>query len=107
MSIKSEEYVLYRGRKYQVEFYYTKSAKMPAKEFFDCAEYRIQLKLLALVKYIAEHGKLYDISKFRQVDKKYQIYEFKPLNERYFSFFYKGKRIILTNAYQKRTQKLN
>ena len=41
------------------------------------------------------------------VDKKEKIYEFKPLVERFFNFFYEGKKIIITNAYRKKGQKVN
>lgn len=103
----AEDYVFYRGDKFQVEFYYDKDGEMPAKQYFELSSQLVQVKLLALVKYIAENGKLFDEEKFRQVDKKNKIYEFKPLAERFFSFFCDGGRIILTNAYQKKSQKVN
>ena len=34
------------------------------------------------------------------------IYAFKPQPNRFLCFFYSGKKIILTNAFQKKTQKL-
>jgi hypothetical protein len=105
--LKKEEYVFYQGKKYQIEFYFNEKNELPAKEYFESADYQVQLKLLALVKYIAENGRLFDISKFRQVDKKEKIYEFKPKAERFFNFFYEGNKIIITNAYSKKGQKLN
>ncbi len=67
----------------------------------------VQVKLSALVKYIADHGRLFDITKFRKVDSRDNIFEFKPVNHRFFSFFYKGRKIIITNAYIKKSQKVN
>lgn len=104
---KIEEYVFYRGEKFQVEFYFDEKGKLPAKKQLELSSYQVQLKLLALVKFIAENGKLFDITKFRQVDKKEKIYEFKLLSERFFNFFYEGKKIIITNAYRKKGQKVN
>ncbi len=104
---KYEEYVFYQGKKFQIEFYYDENGELPAKEYFESSEYHVQIKLLALVKYMAENGKLFDITKFRQVDKNNKIYEFKPKSERFFNFFYDGQKIIITNAYRKKGQKVN
>ena len=59
------------------------------------------------MKYVAEEGRLFDEAKFRIVDKNERIYEFKPLSERFFNFFYEGRKIIITNAYRKKTQKVD
>ncbi len=67
----------------------------------------MQVKLLALVKCIAEEGRLFDETKFRLVNKKEKIYEFKPLAERFFNFFWEGKKIIIINACHKTGQKLD
>ncbi len=102
-----EDYIFYQGEKFQVEFYFTANGELPAKEYFDLSERQIQIKLLALVKYIAEEGRLFDETKFRSVDKNEKIYEFKPMSERFFNFFTDGRRIIITNAYRKRGQKVD
>ena len=104
---RQEDYVLFRGEKFQVEFYFTQNGCLPAKEYFDSAQRQVQIKLLALVKYMAQEGRIFDEAKFRSVDKKEKIYEFKPLHERFFNFFCEGKRIILTNAYRKKGQKVD
>ena len=41
------------------------------------------------------------------MDSKDNIFEFKPVNYRFFGFFYKGKKIIITNAYMKKSQKVS
>ena len=104
---KPEEYIFYQGEKFQVEFYFNEKGELPAKEYFDAADRQVKIKLLALVKYMAENGRLFDESKFRVVDKQDKIYEFKPMAERFFNFFYEGKKIILTNAYRKKGQKVD
>ena len=107
MRPKLEEYVLYKGKEFQVEFYFNDKGGLPAKEYFDAADRLIRIKLLALVKYMAEEGRLFDAGKFRVVDKQEKIYEFKPMTERFFNFFYEDKKIILTNAYRKKGQKVD
>lgn len=104
---KIEDYVFYQGTKFQVEFYFTEKGELPAKEYFDSADPLVQTKLLALVKYMAENGKLFDDEKFKNVDKNEKIYEFKPMAERFFNFFTAGRRIIITNAYRKKGQKVD
>ena len=104
---RQEDYVLYKGEKFQIEFYFTAKGQIPAKEYFDLSDQQIKVKLLTLVKYIAENGRLFDERKFRLVDKKEKIYEFKPKEERFFNFFFEGKKIIITNAYHKKGQKVD
>ena len=104
---KKEDYIFYQGYKFQVEFYFTKTGKMPAKDYFEKESLDIQVKLAALVKYIADNGRLFNITKFRKVDSEDKIFEFKPTSHRFFSFFFRGGKIIITNAYMKKTQKVN
>lgn len=103
---KNEEYIFYQGHKFQVEFYFTETGNIPAKKCLEEAALDIKVKLAALVKYIAEHGKIFDITKFRMVDSKEKIYEFKPVQYRFFNFFFEGKKIIITNGYLKKSQKV-
>ena len=107
MGLKPEDYVFYQGEKFQVEFYFTANDELPAKEYFDLIDRQAQVKLLALVKYIAEEGRLFDEAKFRLVDRNEKVYEFKPMAERFFNFFCEGKRIIITNAYRKKGRKVD
>jgi len=104
---KKEDYIFYQGEKFQVEFYFTETGEMPAKEYLEQESLGVQVKLAALVKYIADHGMLFNRTKFMKVDSKDNIFEFKPLDHRFFSFFYKDRKIIITNAYMKKSQKVS
>lgn len=106
---KPEDYIFYKGDKFQIEFYYNVAGKLPAKEYLEGSKSSLELKvkLATLVKHMAEYGKIYDITKFRIVDHKDKIYEFKPLSHRFFNFFYEEKRIIITNAYMKKSRKID
>jgi len=104
---KVQEYIFYQGEKFQIEFYFTENGKLPAKEYLEETSSETKVKLATLVKRIAEAGKIFDITKFRIVDRKERVYEFKPLNYRFFNFFYKGRKIIITNAYMKKSQKVD
>ena len=68
-----KDYTFYQGEKYQVEFYFNESGRMPARDYLEGTSLKVKVKLAALVKYIADHGKLFDKTKFRVVDSKEQI----------------------------------
>jgi len=107
MKLSKSDYIFYQGEQFQVEFYFTESGKIPAKEYLEKTSENVKLKLALLVKRIAENGRIFDITKFRQVSTKEKIYEFKPSGHRFFNFFYKGNKIIITNAYMKKSQKVS
>ncbi len=105
---KTHEYVFYQGKRFQVEFFFDEAGNMPAKEYVESlAEQKALVKLATFVKLIADEGILYDEQKFRIVDRQEKIYEFKPAGHRFFNFFYAGGKIIITNGYAKKAQKLN
>ena len=99
-------YVFYRGKRLQVEFYYSEKGDLPAKEYLEKLSVKVKVKLAAFVKLIADEGRLYDEKKFRLVSKTEKIYEFKSLGYRFFNFFYSGGRLIITNGYLKKTRKV-
>lgn len=76
-------------------------------EYFECCNDVIQASLLFLVKTMADIGRIYDETKFRIEDRQNKIYCFKPREERFFCFFFVGRKIIITSAYTKRKQKLD
>src|SRR3990167_1495021 len=101
------EYVFYRGKKLQVEFYFTLEGKIPAKELLESIpEPKVIAKLMGYVKVMAEVGALYNEKKFRIVGKKQRIYEFKPTAFRFFSFFSGDGKLIITNGYMKKSKKV-
>ena len=53
---------------------------------------------------MGDFGKILDEQKFRNESD--GTYAFKPQPDRYLCFFKKGKKIIVTNAYRKQSQKL-
>ena len=102
-----DTHTFYRGEKFRVEFYFNANGKMPSKEQIEKLPSLIKVKLAALVKLIAEEGQIYDEHKFRIVARKERIYEFKPMKYRFFNFFFDGGKIIITNGYRKKSQKVD
>ena len=91
-----------------MEFYFNEKGEMPAKELIESvSSKKVIVKLTVFVKLIADGGVLYDQQKFRIVDQKEKLYEFKPDRYRFFNFFYTGRKIIVTNGYLKKSQKVD
>jgi phage-related protein len=96
--------VIYSGQKFILEWYYDKNGKSVAYDYFMESSEELQDKMLVLVKKMGDFGKIYDIKKFRNEGD--GIYAFKPQPDRYLSFFTDGKKIIVTNGFRKKTEKL-
>ena len=104
IKINSTNCVIYVGECFTVEWYYEENGYSQAYEYFLTTSDIQKRKFLILVKRIADFGKIFDITKFRNEGD--NIYAFKPQPDRYLSFFVVGKKIIVTNGFCKKTDKL-
>ena len=104
MDKEKKEYVLYKGEKFTVEWYYTEKNKSQPFDYFNSLDSPQQMKLLYLVKRMGDFGKISDKTKFNFEED--GIWAFKPKPDRFLSFFTSGKKIIITNALVKKCQKL-
>jgi phage-related protein len=100
----NKDCIIYSGSKFTLEWYYDKNGKSIAYEYFENASEDLQDKFLILAKKMGEFGRIFDINKFRNEGD--GIYAFKPQPDRYLSFFTSGKKIIVTNGFRKKTDKL-
>ena len=64
MDKEEKEYVLYKGEKFTVEWYYNEKNKSQPFEYFNSLSSQQQMKLLYLVKRIGDFGKISDKTKF-------------------------------------------
>lgn len=96
--------IVYEGPKFIIEWYHDKNGKSVAKEFYLEEIEEIQKKFLVLVRKMGDFGKILDITKFRSEGD--GIYAFKPQPDRFLSFFTDDKKIIVTNGFRKKTDKL-
>ena len=99
-----KEYIAYQGEVFTIEWYYDTSGESQALEHFLKQPESKKRKALNLFRLMGDHGKIFDKTKFRYEEDK--IYAFKPQPDRYLCFFYQGKKIIVTNAFVKKTDKL-
>ena len=99
-----KEYVAYKGTKLTIEWYYSQKGESQALDFFNDLSATEQQKFFHLVKRMGDFGFISDKTKFRNEDD--GIYAFKQQPNRFLSFFYEGGKIIITNAFVKKSQKL-
>ncbi len=99
-----KHYIAYEGSEFVIEWFHDQKGEAIALEYFHKQPEKKQRKLLNLFRLMGDVGKIFDETKFRNEGDK--IYAFKPQPDRYLCFFFRGKKIIVTNAFTKKTQKL-
>ena len=96
--------VIYSGEKFTLEWYFDKTGKSASYEYFLGSTKEQRRKFLVLAKRMGDSGKIFDKTKFNYEGD--GIYAFKPQPDRYLSFFTDGQKIIVTNGFTKKTDKL-
>lgn len=97
-------YIAYEGNEYTIEWYFDAKQQSEALDYYNSLNKDERIQLLKLLKRMGDAGVIKDITKFRNEGDK--IYAFKPQPDRFLCFFYEGKKIIITNGYRKKQQKL-
>ncbi len=98
------QFIAYEGRCFTIEWYFDDDGKSLVLEYFQSLSTVEKNKLLYLFQTMGEFGKIRNQQKFNYEGD--QIYAFKPMPHRFLSFFFTGSRIIVTNAFEKKQQKL-
>jgi len=96
--------VIYCGEKFIIEWYFDNNGKSVGYDYFLEISKEQRRKFLALAKRMGDSGKIYDKTKF--IYEGDEIYAFKPQPDRFLSFFTVGKKIIVTNGFTKKTDKI-
>ncbi|BDA80193.1 hypothetical protein LPTSP3_g31230 [Leptospira kobayashii] len=99
-----KEFTAYKGEKFTIEWYFDDNENSDALDYFENLPESFQIKTLALFKRFAEIGEIKDKTKFNFEGD--ALFAFKPIPHRFLCFFVKGKKIIVTNAFHKKTDKL-
>ena len=95
-------YIVYEGSKFTIEWYYNSSGKSNPKDYFEELTADRQKKFFYLLRHLGDKGKIFNIEKFRYEGN--QIYAIKPAPDRFLCFFFEGSKIIVTNAYEKKSE---
>lgn len=101
---KNKEIVAYRGQAYTIEWYFDERGRSQALEYFENLSEERQDAALILFKRMGDDGKIFNVTKFR--NEKDKIFAFKPQPDRYLCFFFSGKKIIITNGFEKKSLKM-
>lgn len=100
-----KDYIAYQGEKFQIEWYYNVEGDSQALEYATDRLTKVEkARLLLLFERMGDLGKVNDITKFRNEGD--GVYAFKPKPHRFLCFFFEGGKIIVTNAFEKRQDKL-
>jgi len=99
-----EKFIAYKGKKFTIEWYYNTQKKSEALDYFEELTLDRKKQLAKLLKVMGDMGQIRNREKFNNEDDK--IYAFKPHPDRFLCFFFIGGKIIITNAYEKKSQKM-
>lgn len=102
--VRDFEYIIYKGKYFSVEWYYSEKGDSQAKDYYDKLTVSSQAKFLYLVERMSDHGKISNKKLFNNEGD--GLFAFKPQPERFLTFFTKGKKLIITSAFRKKTKKL-
>jgi len=102
--MEAEDVLIYRGSQFTIEWYFDDQGRSPAKDYYEKLSIERRVKFIKLARLMGEAGKIFDVTKFRNEGD--QIYAFKPQPDRYLCFFVVGRKIIVTNGFEKKSQKL-
>lgn len=99
-----KNYIAYEGDEFTIEWYYDSKGKSPALEYYQELSQSQKAKLGFLFEMLGDTGKIRSEEKFRNEGD--QIYAFKPMPDRFLCFFYHGGKVIVTNAFEKKQDKM-
>ncbi len=99
-----KEYIIYEGEEFVIEWYYGKKGESPSLEYFMNLTNSRQDKTLFLFKRMGDFGKIHNKTQFRYEGN--EVFAFKPQPDRFLCFFVKGRKIVVTNAFHKKSNKL-
>jgi len=101
---KNFEYIAYDGMCFTIEWYFDANHQSQALDYYQSLHDDERIKVLKLFKRIGDAGEIKDKTKFMNEGNK--IYAFKPQPDRFLCFFYEGQKVVVTNAFRKKQQKL-
>ena len=99
-----KNFIAYKGDEFTIEWYFDSIGKSPALEYYNKLPNHQKAKLEFLFRMLADTGKIRSEEKFRNEGN--QIYAFKPMPERFLCFFYRDAKVIVTNAFEKKQDKM-
>lgn len=99
-----KRFIAYKGEFFTVEWYFDDRGKSLVFNYYQELSPQQQDKLDYLFEILCDTGRIRSEEKFTYEHD--QIYAFKPTPDRFLCFFYEGAKVIVTNAYEKKTNKM-
>jgi Gp49-like protein DUF891 len=99
-----KKFIIYEGEEFTLEWYFDSRGKSSAREYYEELSEDRKDKIFRLFETLGDVGKIFNKEKFRNEDD--QIYAFKSKPDRFFCFFFEGSKVIVTNACEKKQDKL-
>lgn len=96
-------YLAYEGTKLNIEWFFNNKGRSRALEYYHSLDPSTKKKFWFLLRALADRGYIKSKEKFRHEGD--QIYAFKISQTRYLCFFEKDSKLIITNAFTKKTDK--
>lgn len=108
-SKKKSTHRIYQGKTYQVEFYRNRRGKMPGFNYYKTLSEDEKARFFALVSHIANApiGTIHSKTIFNLEDSKHRLFALKSHQHRFFIFQTADRKLVVTNAYKKESQKMD
>ena len=97
-------FIVYKGTAFTIEWYADERGHSEALRYYESLPVERRVKLMKLLRIMGEVGKIFNTTKFRSEGD--QIFAFKPQPDRFLCFFFSGRKIIITNGFHKKSDKL-
>ena len=99
-----KNFVAYSGKNLTIEWFFDNNGKSLVAENFSKLSLPRKKKIFTLFRLLGDRGKIFNKEKFRNEGNK--IYAIKAFQDRLLCFFFEGAKIIVTNAYEKKSSKM-
>lgn len=99
-----KEFIAYAGQELTIEWYFTSRGKSESLLYFEELPVNRKKKVVNLIRLLGNSGKIFNKEKFRHEGN--QIYAIKASEDRFLCFFFDGAKVIVTNAYEKKSAKM-
>jgi phage-related protein len=99
-----KDFVAHIGSEITIEWYFTTQNESPAIDYFEKLPANRKKKVVHLWYLLGEGVTRLNKEKFRHEG--HQVYAIKVDQDRFLCFFFAGSKIIMTNAYEKKSAKM-
>ncbi|MCF7799903.1 type II toxin-antitoxin system RelE/ParE family toxin [Candidatus Babeliales bacterium] len=105
MSKILKQFVAYDGKEFALEWYFNSNGKSETLNYFEDLPQDNQKKVIHLFYLLGDVGKIFNKEKFRYEGN--HVYAIKSAPNRFLCFFFEGAKIIITNAFEKKADKMS